>query len=452
LAKASDPGQRPLTGVVKVEELDRKPSSCPFLFTWNGTKFEFLTDFLGGGEMGYWEAPGLRNTPDPDEYVRIPGNKLQPRDGRFELRVTNELEEALFFDRAQLIAVQHPRGTDIYPNEGLRTSAEPFRLFTTRAIRPLVAAIDEHGHDVADRLRAVDRSFPDDFARESIRGYAAEHSLTLTLPPANADGRRVLLMTGWTDYSFSGDNVAAHQRGLKMIPPMLQVPDGPGRWRTVIGEIGFPVGRPQTVPIDLTGVIARDATVVRIVTTMRVYWDQIVVSMTDDRVKPAMTRLEPVSADLRWRGFSAEVTPDGREPFVYDYERVSGESPWKVLPGRYTRLGDVRDLLHKNDDFFVVARPGDEVALSFDATALPPLPDGWTRTFLLYGSGYSKEMDLNSSSPDVLAPLPFAGMKNYPYAPADGPRHTTARQRYIDRYQTRIVARPVPPIELVGAR
>ena len=446
------PQAPPLTGLVKVEELDRKPSSCPFLFTWNGTKFEFLTDFLGGGEMGYWEAPGLRNTPDPDEYVRIPGDKLQPRDGRLELRVTNELEEALFFDRAQLVAVAHPRGTDIYPNEGLRTTAEPFRLFTTRAIRPLAAAIDEHGHDVADRLRSVDRSFPDDFAKESIRGYAAEHSLTLTLPPADATGRRVLLMTGWTDYSFSGDNVAAHQRGLKMIPPMLQVPDGPGRWRTVIGEIGFPVGRPQTVPVDLTGVISRDATVVRIVTTMRVYWDQIVVSTTDESVKPGMTRLEPVSADLRWRGFSAEVTPDGREPFVYDYERVSGESPWKVLPGRYTRLGDVRDLLHKTDDFFVVARPGDEVALSFDATALPPLPDGWTRTFLLYGSGYSKEMDLNSSSPDVLAPLPFAGMKAYPYEPADGPRQTTARQRYIDRYLTRIVARPLPPIELIGAR
>ena len=154
---------------------------------------------------------------------------------------------------------------------------------------------------------------------------------------------------------------------------------------------------------------------------------------------------------MRWRGFSAEVTPDGREPFVYDYERVSGESPWKVLPGRYTRLGDVRDLLHKSDDFFVVARPGDEVALSFDATALPPLPDGWTRTFLLYGSGYSKEMDLNSSSPDVLAPLPFAGMKAYPYEPADGPRQTSARQRYVDRYLTRIVARPLPPLELIGA-
>jgi hypothetical protein len=61
-------------------------------------------------------------------------------------------------------------------------------------------------------------------------------------------------------------------------------------------------------------------------------------------------------------------------------------------------------------------------------------------------------MDLNSSSPDVLAPLPFAGMKAYPYAAADGPRETAARRQYLERYQTRIVARPLPPLELIGVK
>src|SRR6185503_440814 len=144
-------------------------------------------------------------------------------------------------------------------------------------------------------------------------------------------------------------------------------------------------------------------------------WDQIVVSTTDESVKPGMTRLEPVVADLHWRGFSAEVTPDGREPFVYDYERVSSNSPWKTMPGRYTREGDVRQLLARTDDMFVVSRPGDEIVLSFDAAKLPPLPEGWKRTFLLYGDGFSKEMDINSASPDGVAPLPFHGMKSYPY-------------------------------------
>jgi Flp pilus assembly protein TadD len=447
---ASITGGKPLTGTIKVEELDRKPSSCPFLFTWNGERFEFLTDFLGGGEMGYWLAPGLRNTPDPDEYVRIPGRRLAPRNGRLDLRVTNELEEAVFLDRAELVSVVHPIGTEVYPNEGLKPSPEPLRLFLMRSEEPLVDARDEHGHDVRDRLAQMDRRYPDDFALEPLRGYAAEHTLTLTLPSAPSGGRRVLLVTGWTDYAFSGDNVAAHQRDLRMVPPMLQVPDGPGRWRTVVEDIGFPVGRPQTVPVDLTGVLPRDADVVRIVTTMRVYWDRIAVGVTDETVTPMLTRLETSTANLRWRGFSAERTPDGREPFGYDYDEVTAHSPWKVLPGRYTRFGDVRELLRKTDDFFVVSRPGDEIALTFDAAALPPLPAGSTRTFLLYASGYSKEMDLNSSSPDELAPLPFAAMKSYPHAPGSGPRHTPGRQRYLDEYLTRIVARPLPPIELVG--
>src|SRR4026208_2461727 len=79
-------------------ELDRKPSSCPYLYTWNGERFEFLTDFMGGGEMGHLDARGIFNTPDPDEYVRIRGDQLRERNGRYELRITNELEEALFVD------------------------------------------------------------------------------------------------------------------------------------------------------------------------------------------------------------------------------------------------------------------------------------------------------------------------------------------------------------------
>ena len=77
------------------------------------------------------------------------------------------------------------------------------------------------------------------------------------------------------------------------------------------------------------------------------------------------------------------------------------------MTGRYTREGDVRELLAKSDDMFVIAAPGDEVALEFPAAGLPPLPEGWTRTFLLFADGYSKEMDINSATPDHVEPLPF---------------------------------------------
>jgi hypothetical protein len=121
------------------------------------------------------------------------------------------------------------------------------------------------------------------------------------------------------------------------------------------------------------------------------------------------------------------------------------------MPGRYTREGDVRELLLHSDDMFVISRPGDEVAVSFDASKLPTLPKGWKRTFLLYADGFSKEMDINSASPDQVLPLPFHGMKDYPGASPDSYPMTPARRRYIERYNTRVVRSELPGIDAVVA-
>jgi Flp pilus assembly protein TadD len=437
-AELKPPADRPLI----MTELDRKPSSCPYLFTWNGRRFEFVTDFLGGGELGYWVAPGVRNHPDPDEYVRIPDHALRPKDGRYELRVTNELEEVLYLDHLRLVVVTHPDGTEVYPNEGLVSPPFPasvLHVVTNR--RPPSAVIDDYGHDVAGATRAIDRRYPDDFALVDIRGYAEPHGLTIRVDRT----AEVLLLTGWTDYAFSSDNVAAAQRGLQLSAPALQVRDAAGAWRTAVAEIGIPVGRPQTVVVDLRRSELRGHREFRVATNMRVYWDRIAAADAVDRGALETVRLDPAAADLAWRGFSGELTPDGREPFGYDYARVSMTSPWKTMPGRYTAEGDVRPLLVAVDDRFVVARPGDEIALGFDAAALRPVAAGWTRTFLLYANGFSKEMDVNSASPDHVGPLPFHGMTGYPAAAG-----RTRSER--DDTAARVVTTPVPSTDAILLR
>lgn len=452
------PGKMSKALTVSVIELDRKPSSCPYLYVWNGERFEFVTDFLGGGEMGHLDSPGTYNRPDPDEYVRIPGEPLKERDGRYELRVTNELEEALFVDHLQLISVAHPQGVEVYPNEGLTSPPPPFKLYATRQAHVPLSAVDDHGHDVRSRIARVDREYPDDFRLQHIRGYADEHTLTLKLieekPPgqspkskARKSERILLMLTGWTDYAWSSDNLAASQSGKTLQLPALQVKDKHGRWKTVIENIGIPVGRPQTVLVDLTGKFLSTSREVRIVTNMRIYWDQILVDTSDGDFPVQLTRLDPSVADLRWRGFSREFSPDGRQPLGYDYEQVSFTSPWKVMTGRYTREGDVRELLLKSDDMFVVSRPGDELILSFAADKLPLLPRGWTRTFLLYADGFSKEMDINSASPDQVGPFPFHKMSKYPYTWPERYPLTEVRMRYLEKYNTRVVTSPVPLIE-----
>jgi hypothetical protein len=61
-------------------------------------------------------------------------------------------------------------------------------------------------------------------------------------------------------------------------------------------------------------------------------------------------------------------------------------------------------------------------------------------------------MDLNSASPDVVEPLPYRGMTQYPYASVDAPAfmNTEAYRDYVARYNTRIVKKSVPPIELLA--
>ena len=430
--------------LVTLEELDRKPSSCPYLYVWNGERFEFVTDFLGGGEMGHLDAPGIFNMPDPDEYVRIDGDLMKPRNGRYELRITNELEEALFLDHLKLIAVAHPLDVEVYPNEGLTVPPQPFKLYKTRNAQLPASAVDEHGHDVLTRIAQVDRQYPDDFKLHQIRGYADEHTLTLTLK--ERANRTLLLMTGWTDYAWSSDNLAASQSSKSLQLPALQVKDKQGQWKTVIENVGIPVGRPQTIVVDLTGKFLSDSREVRIVTNMRIYWDQILVDTSGGNLPTQLTRLSPSVADLRWRGFSLEHSPDARQPMTYDYRNVSFTSPWKVMTGRYTREGDVRELLNTSDDMFVISRPGDELIISFAADKLPRLPDGWTRTFLLYADGFSKEMDINSASPDDIGPLPFHGMSKYPYTWPERYPLTAARRKYLETYNTRIVKSSVPSV------
>jgi Tfp pilus assembly protein PilF len=442
-AAAASPVPPPLV----IEELDRKPSSCPFLFTWNGERFEFVTDFLGAGEMGYWEAPGVRNVPDPIEYVRIRGDQLRAREGRFELRITNELEETLFLDRVQLLALDHPADVEVHPNEGMTSPPKPFGLFAV-ADPWTPSAADDASRDVTARIKAVDRTYPDGLPLEPIRGYAKHHALTLDLAAGLAQGRAadVLLLTAWTDYAFSSDNVAASQAGLIHLAPALDVRDVHGRWRRVVEQIGLPVGRPQTVPVQLAGRLRPGEHVIRIVTTMRVFWDRIAIGRAAPVGPLSKIALDPAAAVLRSRGFSAELRPNGTDPLIYDYSRVTPHSLWKVMTGHYTRTGDVKELMVRSDDMFVIAAPGDEVALAFEAAALPPTREGWTRTFLLFADGYSKEMDINSSTPDHVEPLPFHGMSGYPYPSTERYPDTPEHRRYQETFNTRVLRKSLPTI------
>jgi hypothetical protein len=56
-------------------------------------------------------------------------------------------------------------------------------------------------------------------------------------------------------------------------------------------------------------------------------------------------------------------------------------------------------------------------------------------------------MDINSASPDQAGPPPFHGMSKYPYSALEAYPPTSERQKYMERYNTRLVVTNVASID-----
>ena len=418
--------------------------SCPFLYTWNGTTFEFVSDVLGITPLGLPMAPGVLVPPDHDEYVLVLGEQLRERDGRLELQLTEELREVTYLDRIRLDVVDHPLGTEVYPEE--RFCFPPFPGGHTHSVRaPLVPlrARDGEGRDWTAALAAIDadHAAPFDPAPPQIEGIGEPHVLELAFDPEAVAGatKLRLLMTGWLTWSNASVNMAiARDPRYEFVPPILQVPDGEGGWRDTGPPVGFPAGKTKTMVIDVTRLLDRGNPRVRVFTTLRLYWDSIRLAIDADDAELRTTQLEPASALLWRRGFSAPLQ-DGRpnQPERFVWERLAEKPRWNPHPGAYTRLGDTLPLVREIDDRFVIMGAGEALHVAFDARSLPPVPEGFRRDYLVFLDGWAKDRDPNTVDALHVEPLPFHGMSGYPYRDdesfPDGEMHRAWRREWNTR-------------------
>ena len=102
---------------VALKELDRRGSSCPVLFAWDGTKYTFVSDVIGAAVVGHWISPVSRNNSDTDEWTKIDGEQLRARDGLLSVRFGEPMEEINYIDQLKMVAVDHPAGTEAFPDE-----------------------------------------------------------------------------------------------------------------------------------------------------------------------------------------------------------------------------------------------------------------------------------------------------------------------------------------------
>ncbi len=418
--------------------------SCPYLYTWNGQRFEFCTDCLWAAPIGLQFAQGLSAPTRDWEYLRIDGSLLQPIDGAYVLQLTEELWEAAYFDAVELLAVDHPPDIEVYTNEkvGPAEIAE-FKVHTVSPRQAPRRVVDPQGRDLSQIVAKRDGRFTKTWEQGLNQGLTEEHWIEIDFgAQANPQHLR-LFLTGWMFPTSTSINVSMAENPLKprSKPPSIWTPSAQGEWTEVIPYAGFPGGKTKTIAIDLSGLFLCEDHRVRLVSNMELCWDEVFFCDSPPLLNGAEQEVRLTSqplqtADLHYRGFSRLTPQPHNAPKKFEYDQTVLESIWPPMRGAFTRYGDVTTLIRDADDMQVVLGAGDEMTLRFQATELP-LQEGWVRDFVLYNVGWDKDADLNTIQGQSVEPLPFRDMKQYPYAPYQSFPDTAAHREYLRLYQTR---------------
>ncbi len=422
----------------------RLKGSCPFLFTWNGERFVFVTDFMWSTPLGmYINAQNKGGLLQTTEWVKIRGDQLLPRDGYYEVRVNANLWETHYFDHLSVQVVDHPESTELFVDERFALEPSQPTIHLTEPTRPVARAWDHLGDDVTAAVRAIDGDYLDRSGRGVYQGITKDHWVEVDLgDDAPREGPVWLVAHGWIHPTDSSINYALDQgrhtrpRGL-----VLEVPDRKRGWKVVRDGIGFPAGKNKTVLVRLDGLdgpgVSRRF---RLRTNMEIFWDALHYARGGDDAQMTTKEILPTTADLRFRGILAMSRANPSSPELPDYDRVVSRGPmWRDLIGYHTRHGDIRELLERVDDRYAILTAGDEVVLRFVAPSGPP--PGWKRDFVWVSDGWVKDGDLNTRFGKTVLPLPSHGMASYDIAPGTLEDDPVYRQHRSDWnvYHTRYV-------------
>ncbi len=206
-------------------ELDRRGSSCPTLFVWDGKHYELVADILGAGVVGHWVAPGERNIPRPTEFVKVDPNMIHEKDGKLSFRLMEPMEEVVYLDQVKLLAVDHPANEEVYPNEYFASNPPypEFKVITSAGAKPPAGAWDDKGHDLLPDLLV--HKYVGGFDLLPFKGFAKPHSMTLDLGEPYRGGPLQMLMHGEIEYFTATGMYAASQAGIEATAPFVEAQD-----------------------------------------------------------------------------------------------------------------------------------------------------------------------------------------------------------------------------------
>tara|TARA_A100001011_G_scaffold400888_1_gene520736 strand:+ start:36410 stop:39862 length:3453 start_codon:yes stop_codon:yes gene_type:complete len=406
--------------IVEKQELK---GSCPYLYAWNGTKFEFVKDIFWRNALGM--PLGIMSSGDmayafhhsTDEYVKIPGKYLKTKDENYFLKVSMELWETAYYDNIRLHVIDHPKDTYIYVDEKFLPYPKlEKKIFSFSNKKYPISVFDDKGNDLLKYIIKKDYNFISNLTPSKYQGTTKLHDLIIDLGKVENKNDIKLYLHGWLFPTDASLNVKISQeKTFSIKSPSIQVLDENNEWVTIEENIFFPNGKDKTCIIDLSNKFLSDKYKIKISTSMAIYWDEIFFTENDNNIELVETILNPIKTELEYRGYSKKYLQSNISGLDYpSFYEVEKFPKWRDLKGNYTKYGDVNSLVIESDNKYVIMNSGDVMTIKFPTNFIPKLKDGWTRDFLLYSDGWLKDGDMNTLTGNTSNPMPFHQMKGFP--------------------------------------
>jgi len=137
-------------------------SSCPFVYAWNGTSFEYETDLAGitiGLPPGITANAGIPLPNGGTSCSRLAHAQFDPVNG-LEIHFRETVREISYLDWIRLFIVDSPVGYEVYDSGGESTNewgyVNPQKFYTSSGARAPLAAENQDGIDVTRQLANSD--------------------------------------------------------------------------------------------------------------------------------------------------------------------------------------------------------------------------------------------------------------------------------------------------------
>ena len=389
-----------------ISETQRQLSSCPVIFAWNNGQYQFASDVLGVGGIGFAVGRHEYGVPRPWENYLLDSDQLSTDEGVFKLQFTEPMEESAYLDELKIEVIDIAKEWSVTLDERMVISGPETTgglLFYQSIISP-IQVLDKSANDVTALALETDKQAVNiENHDHRFLGLVDEQVITMEFGEMLI-GDYHLIMNGWVEYGYSQTMFAAWQAGKVAHAPTLEYKVG-GEWKTLLLEFGYPAGMPRkaTVPIS----IPEKTRYLRIKTNMEIYFDQLGLIQTGEPELVKRYQLKLHKAHLQQLGFPKRIDNKQRVP-DYQFSKLSPFWDTRYMEGAYSQLGDITELVDQADNALAIIGAGEAIEFFFKDD-LPKLDDGYNRFYLLKFKGWAKDMDILTHNGETLAPIPANG-------------------------------------------